>query len=323
VGTGDWWDEIVMQAVDRDLAMREGESVPNTLMALWVLPRAAALIEPVDPALAAEVRAWVEDLRAAARAQWNGRWYLRAWFGPDDVYGDDLLSPEAQIWALLADLPDADQRAMLREGLWDELEAHSEVGAARPEDGLVWHAVTGLLTWAYAELDGELAWRSLTHHTMAAYAEHNPDQWYGIWSGPDALGPDGGSWDSPVTPMIDFPIFNANQHALPLVALLRIAGIEPAPEGDGLRIGRRYAGHPLTVDTPLVRVRLTDEGLQGAYRAQVAGATALYLRLPEHPGRAWVDGERIQLPEQGEYLRLERTFEPGEVLTFLILSEAI
>ncbi len=321
LGTGDWWDEIDMQAQDRDLAAQVGESFPNTAMALWVLPKALALIEPEDPALAAEARAWVEDLRRAAAAQWTGRWYLRAWFGPDDVYGDAHLSPEAQIWALLSGLPDDAQRAGLLAEMDAALHADERVGAARPEDGLIWHAVTGLLTWAYADTDPQRAWRSLTHHTMAAYAEHNPDQWYGIWSGPDALGPDGGTWDSPVTPMIDLPIFNANQHALPLTALLRVAGVQPAPEGDGLRIGRRFSGHPLVVDTPLVQVRINEQGLQGEYRAQVAGSTALYLRIPEHPGRAWVDGQRIELPDEGEFLRLARSFEPGDRVTFLLLSD--
>ena len=44
--------------------MREGESVPNTQMALYVLQRAADLVEARDPALAAEIRGKVPALRA-------------------------------------------------------------------------------------------------------------------------------------------------------------------------------------------------------------------------------------------------------------------
>ena len=43
VRTGDWSDGIVFEADDRELAEEIGESIPNTQMAVWVLPRAAAL----------------------------------------------------------------------------------------------------------------------------------------------------------------------------------------------------------------------------------------------------------------------------------------
>src|SRR5262249_18538616 len=65
VGDGDWSDGIVFEAKDRQLAIAEGESVPNTQMAAYVLPLAADVIEPRDSALAAEVRAYASARRAA------------------------------------------------------------------------------------------------------------------------------------------------------------------------------------------------------------------------------------------------------------------
>ncbi|MCS6902442.1 MAG: hypothetical protein RMJ98_22535, partial [Myxococcales bacterium] len=54
--TGDWSDGITFEAKDKLLAVEKGESVPNTQMAIAILPRVADLIEPREPSLAAEIR---------------------------------------------------------------------------------------------------------------------------------------------------------------------------------------------------------------------------------------------------------------------------
>lgn len=318
VRTGDWSDDIVLEASDREVAEEQGESIPNTQMAAWVLPRAAALFDETDPGLAQEVRDWASQRRAAAQGEWVERWYRRAWFGPGEPYGEGHLDLEAQIWALIAELPNESRRDTLLHEIWTQLDGPSPVGARRVDGGMVWHAITGLLTWGYARHDAELAWGSLTRHTMAAYAEHNPEQWYGIWSGPDALGVDGGTWSSVVTPMTDWPVMNANQHALPLLALIRVAGIEPAPDGRGLRIDPAPAATSVTVDLPLLRITFDSSSLQGVYRPPVTGSNVLQLRVPAGATRAVVDGLDVPLLPGEPFVRVLLDFSAGDEIPFLV-----
>ncbi|MFH2008567.1 MAG: hypothetical protein ABI333_18415 [bacterium] len=318
VRTGDWSDGIVMEsAPDRELAEAQGESIPNTQMAVWVLRRAAALFDDSDPDFAREVRTWAAARRTAAQDEWVESWYRRAWFGPDEPYGEGHLNLESQVWALIASIPSQTQLATLLDAIYTELDEPSPVGARRVPGGLVWHAITGLLTWGYARHDPALAWGSLTRHTLAAYAEHNPEQWYGIWSGPDALGVNGGTWGSPVTPMTDWPVMNANQHALPLLAMIRVAGIEPSPEGDGLRVDPAATDEPVTVDLPLLRLTFSTGALEGVYRALETGTTVLRLRVPPGATRAEVNGVPVPLMG-GEFLPVLLTFSAGDEISFSI-----
>jgi hypothetical protein len=322
LGTGDWSDGITLEASDRARAEAEGESVPNTQMAAWVLPRVAALFEAEDPGFAAELRDWAEDRRTAAADQWVDSWYRRAWFGGGETVGEGHLDLEAQVWALIADVPTAGQREALLDEIATQLDDPSPVGARRVVGGYVWHAITGLLTWGYARQAPGRAWGALRRHTLAAYAAHNPDQWYGIWSGPDALGVNGGTWGSVVTPMMDFPVWNANQHAMPLVGLIRVAGLEPAAAGDGLRVAPTPpdagSGAPVTVDLPLVRVRWDGRALHVTYRALTRSRTALYLAVPPGAAEASVDGAAVSLPSAGEDLRVAVDLQAGQSLTVCI-----
>ena len=102
-------------------------------------------------------------------------------------------------------------------------------------NGGVW-AVNGLLAWAYATVDPELAWTSVAKQSFAAHASAYPEVWYGIWSGPDAYNAwfgsrPGETFVQPATPMRDFPVMNANAHAGPLLALFKVLGLEATAEG--------------------------------------------------------------------------------------------
>jgi len=318
VRTGDWSDGILFEAANRELAEEVGESIPNTQMAAWVLPRAAALFDADDPGFAAEVRDWAAQRRTAAQQQWVAHWYRRAWFGPDDPYGEGHLNLEAQIWALIAELPDVQRRDILLDEIHTQLDEPSPVGARRVPGGMVWHAITGLLTWGYARHDADLAWGSLTRHTLAAYATHNPRQWYGIWSGADALGVDGGTWGSVVTPMMDWPVMNANQHALPLIGLIRVAGIEPAPDGEGLRIDPAPASTTVTVDLPLLRLTFDAQSMQGVYRPVVTGSNVLQLRVPPGASRATVGGQDVPLPPGEPFVHVRLDYNAGDEIPFQV-----
>jgi hypothetical protein len=73
--------------------------------------------------------------------------------------------------------------------------------------------------------------------SLAAHAAAYPDVWYGVWSGPDAYNAwfgeraGGETFVQPATPMTEFPVMNSNAHAGPLLALLRVLGLETTPDG--------------------------------------------------------------------------------------------
>lgn len=290
VGSGDWSDPISMMVRNRFAFRRRGESGFNTAMALYVLPRAADLLTPTDPQEAEEIRAFVERLRAAMERAWTGRWFLRGWDGQGRPLGEEHLFLDANVWALIAKVGDARQRSLLVGHIHEKLDEPSPIGAwildrphpvrggALPEgwdcNGGVWAAINGLLTWAYALHDVELAWRSLQKQSLACHARTYPHVWYGIWSGPDAYNADyahrpGETFVHPATPMAEFPVMNSNAHAAPLLALLRLVGIETEP--DGIRIQPRLVGRGAwSLRTPLLQVEWDGSELR-TFTASIAG----------------------------------------------------
>lgn len=286
VGTGDWSDGIVAEeAPDRDLAVAAGESVPNTQMALWVLPLAKAL---VDTALAREIDARVPAYRAALYGAWAGDFYGRAYFGDGVLRYADVPNLEAQVWALVADAfaSDAD-RARTLGAIADRLDAPSPIGATLVPGGQVWPAISALLTWGWAKSDPERAWAHLARNTLTGHARAFPSLWYGIWSAPDGVSSTTGeAWFSLATPMTDFPTMNANAHAMPLLAALRVLGVEPT--ASGLRVAPRVPPMSVALRTELVDVTLSGGRLTGAYRPAgpgklevVLGAKSVVLEVPK------------------------------------------
>ncbi len=275
VGTGDWSDGIVMRASDRAVATSVGESVPNSQMATWVLPVAAAALFAGDP-LADELNAFAALLRAELAEEWTGAWFRRAWFDVDEPNGDAAIDLESQVWALIGDtFADDAQRDVLIDSVFTRLDEPSAVGATLVEGGQMWHAITALLTWGYNRSRPDLAYRSLKNHTMAAHAMHLPAQWFGVWSGPDGLIPTGGTWASPATPMTDWPVMNANQHALPLLALIRSTGLEPGSDG-ALHLRPAVLPAPSVVELPGITVRVDETGaVAGELRLLVDGTLRL------------------------------------------------
>lgn len=265
VGTGDWSDGIVSEAPDRDLAIALGESVPNSQEALYVLPLAAQLFDTRDPALAAELRSHVAPLCEAVKGTWTGQQFGRAYFGDGVLRGTEP-DLEAMVWALIGDcFVNPGDRAALVERARSKLDAPSPAGAMLSEHGQVWPAISALLTWGYLRSGrDDLARAHFERNTMAAHAVAFPNVWAGTWSGPDGLqGPDPGdpgpgmAWYSAATPMTDFPVQNNNQHAMPLWAMLKIAGVETLADGLQLKphgevalrtqlLDLDYRGHTLT-----------------------------------------------------------------------------
>src|SRR5262249_29285244 len=144
-----------------------GESVPNSQMALYVLPLAAVLIEGRDPALAQQMRDLVPGLKKAISDQWQGSWDARAvlWGGngrPISI-DRDRINLQAQVWPLISGwAAETGREATLIEVITTRLDndKSSRIGCPLVEGGEVWPAVSQLLTWGYTRSRPDLAWRS-------------------------------------------------------------------------------------------------------------------------------------------------------------------
>ncbi len=296
VRSGDWSDSIVLETALKDGLLgaaylnskQHGESVPNTQMALYVLPLLANLLRDFAPDVTREIEdGRLKRLEQAVQAQWNEKgWYNRAILRgmtnqPVPIDGFTL---EAQVWALLSGAAkDGGHEAALIERIEAALDGPSPIGASLVPGGMTWPAISQLLTWAYARTGRrELAWRSLNRHTFAVHAQQYPAIWFGIWSAPDGINGlnaehPGGTWSTPLTPMTDFPVMNANPDAMALLGLIRTCGIEPAPGGDGLVIRPAVPRRRFVLDMSLLRLEVDGAHIRGEYRAQAGGELNLYI----------------------------------------------
>jgi hypothetical protein len=295
IGTGDWSDGIVVGSPDRALAMEKGESVPNSQMALVVLPAVADLLGTRDPALAAEIRALLPRLRAAVEATWTGDHYGRAYFGDGVLHGARGVDLESQVWALIdRDLP-VERRAALVATVRRGLDEPSAVGATLTPRGQMWPAVSQLLTWGYTRTPGRLAMDHLGRASLTARATAHPDKWFHIWSGPDgADASDGDTWASPVTPMTDFPTMNNNVHAMAVLGALRVAGVEATSRGVRFAPPSTAA---LSIASATLDLDVTPAALRGVWRSRAGVERTLEVHAPAGTRieRARVDGAALEL----------------------------
>ncbi len=332
VRDGDWSDGIVTSnvlaagnaSINWGNTLAHGESCENTGMALWVLPLAASVLEPFDADLAARLVAPVESLRTALDAQWAGSWFTRAILRDAGdrpvVLGHDDIDLEAQPWPMIAGSVSAERLAALADSIATRLEDPSPVGAPLTPAGEVWPAVSQLLTWGETRVSPERAWRSLERQSLFNRAETYPENWIGIWTGPDGLEstPPGGTWASPVTPMTDFPALNQNVHAMALLALLRVAGIEPTT--DGLRIAPRIPRDSWVLDFPLVALDVNPVRIAISYRPIVDGTRVLHVEVPRESG-SWpvtVDGEASDAPIDSGFAAVPISFRARHPVTVIV-----
>jgi hypothetical protein len=339
VGDGDWADGVVIEnaaqrlffGVSFNQSVDNGESILNSQMAIYVFPLFANLIEHREPELAIRMRGYVPKLKDAVQKQFGERWYTRA------ILRDAVNQPvaidkytinlEAQPWAMISGL--AAERGVektLIDAIQGRLDGNAPTGAPYIErNGQISAAISQFLTWGYSRSRPDLAWQSLQKLSFANHAIYFPNVWYGIWTGPDSLNPvddpnyPGGTWVSPVTPMTDFPALNSNPHAMSLLALIRLAGIEPL--ADGLRIAPRIPKDAYTLDMPLLRVDVEPGSISGEYRAVVDGKRTLYVEIPANAAapHVTINGQNIATPEQfGGYVFVPLTFHKGEKVQFSV-----
>lgn len=323
IGTGDWSDGIVLEAPNRELAVAKGESVPNTQMAVAVLPRIADLVESRAPELAGEVRARVKDYRQALTSAHNDAHFYRCYFGDGKPRYADTINLEAQIWALIADTFDPGlARETLLQNVAARLDDPSPIGATLTPGAQVWPAISAPLSWGYARSDPARAWKHFTRNTMAAHAQAFPESWYGIWSGPDGVSSTSGwTWKSQVTPMTDFPVQNNNTHALPLLAALKLAGVEATAEG--LTLSPRIPSRKFSLRTALIELSQRGATLSGRYRPSGKTARTLSLEAPagERVESARANGKQVEVPSGAKTVTLSIDPKTEAELAFELITE--
>ena len=252
VGDGDWSDGISLFARDRRRFVAQGESVFNSALALYVLPRVADLLDDWNPAAAALARENSESIKQSVLKCWNGKWFYRGYDGAGHPIGNKHLFLEHHAWLLISRaLPD-DMAASVIKHIYEMLDEPSPFGQyvlyppkksfmniLKPGwdvNGGVWFAMNYLLTWGYGCYDPDKAWASLRKNSLAMKATVDPSIWYGIWSAPDCFNANhaqrpGETYFHLPTPTTDFPIMNLNVHAVYLAALIKLCGIEPQKSG--------------------------------------------------------------------------------------------
>ena len=314
VGTGDWSDGIVFEAADRELAKTKGESVPNSQMALWVLPLVGELVAARDPAVATEIGAYVTKLRDAVKRTRGAEFFGRAYFGDGALVRADRIDLEAQVWPLVSrDLLTADERRTLTAAIARDLGQGSKIGTPLQKGGQAWPAIGQLLTWGYTRVDDTLAYDELVHQSLAARAKAFPDLWHGIWSGPDGTEvTTGRTWSSVVTPMTDFPTANNNVHAMAMLGALRVAGIEPTARG--LRIEPHVPGRTFSFDTKVIALTQDGTTLEGRYSPGPGRERVLTFvpRAGERIVEATLNGTPVPIASE----------KPGEALDVLVKMPA-
>ncbi len=263
LSNGDWNDLVVIGHVPpekQDQVKKVAESVLNSAMASYVLEYYGKMLTSTgNEKLSAAACQLAAHLRQQVRDQWAGRWFRRAWLGPDLGWvGDEQLWLEPQPWAILGGAATLEQTAQLACSIDAMVRHDSPVGARLLSQGFekmsepageganggIWASINGTLVWALAQCDGAVAWEEWLKNTLAAHAEAYPDTWYGIWSGPDFYnsnlsqypgqtgfdrrfaGPNPPQdWFGLGANWTDFPVMNMHAHAWPLYSACKLLGV--------------------------------------------------------------------------------------------------
>jgi len=322
----DWNDGLIYTWAQKAFkeCVAESESVLNSAMAAWVFDEYARMLEYANPksALEKEVRASADAHREATRAQWNGKWFKRAWLGPTLGWlGDTTLWIEPQPWAILAGVTtEAQTRELIQ--IINSLLRSGPLGAAQMSDGpdmrskggtnvgtlelgAIWPSLNQTLVWALAGVDPGMAWTEWKRNSLAAHANAYPDLWYGVWSGNDSYNSPlakhpGGAANEPFFHGTDFPVLNVHAHACSLYSATKLFGGEFTGEGLDLNLGLPLDAYRF--ESPLVGVVKSKGRYEGWYAPSRQGHWSVRVRLPhEAAGRlshAEVDGKRFPVRKE-------------------------
>ncbi|MGA2633799.1 MAG: hypothetical protein ABSF16_06150 [Terracidiphilus sp.] len=329
---GDWNDGVVVVRVPEKLVgevREQGESVLDAAMASYVLDYYARMLTYAgDKATAGEALLKAEGQRQAVQANWSGRWFRRAWLGPNLGWiGDDRLWLEPQPWAIIGGAATPGQRETLVAALDELVRRPSPIGAmilnqaestpSKPdgvlENGGVWPSINGTLIWALAMAGGSSAWDEWKKNSLAIHAEAYPEIWYGIWSGPDCYNSvlskhpgqtmfaepskdgrkDPSDWGTNWT---DYPVMNMHPHAWPLYSAAKLLGVDF--HETGVRFNPALPLAEYEFSSPLLGFSKSQKGFSGWYAPATAGRWTIEIQL--------TDSEKVGLKQ----IKVNGTVEP-------------
>lgn len=349
---GDWNDGIVVSQVPASLmeeVSQKAETTLNSAMACYVMEHYARLLSYMgETSTAAEARAKAQAQREALRAQWEGRWFRRAWLGPHLGWlGDDQIWLEPQPWAIIGEAATREQSAALVNSINELVRAPSPIGAiiqskgtpamnspvGTMENGGVWPSINGTLIWALALEDGAMAWDEWKKNSLARHAEVYPNIWYGIWSGPDNFNGAGSRYpgqtrfaDSTSTNpkeradwgvnWTDFPVMNLHQHAWPLYTVAKQLGLEFHETGLRLKPVLPLAEYEFR--SSLLGFIRSPHGYRGLYAPSAAGNWEVEIHLPDTERRKFrevrINGQARSLESDSPVIRFQGESRPGSPL---------
>jgi hypothetical protein len=298
--TGDWNDFSTEFE-----HMTESDLV--TAQAAYIYPRLALVADRAGAqAFAAQLRAaGARDLATVRRQYVPGGWFARG-YATTTQLGAGAINAEPQPWALLAGAATRSQAGRLVKAYRRFLvgigapKGPTKIGAALAPSasdpavtqttepvingsaewpGGSWYAVDGWITWALAELAGQVpraaayAWNEFERNTLTAHAVAFPKHWDGVitvddecaayYQSPNSTCGIGLATGFGAVPGYDTQIMH--QPAYSLFDLLKLAGLETT--SSGYRIVPRLPMRDFSV-------RLPDVGI-----AQRAGLIRGYLRV--------------------------------------------
>ncbi len=343
----DWNDGLIYTWAYASMqeCIDQSESVLNSAMAAWVFDEYARLLDYAGnhSPLIQEARASAKQHREATSAQWNGKWFRRAWLGPKAGWlGESTLWIEPQPWAILSGATTPDQTRSLI-GTMNDLLRKGPLGAAQMsqgpdmrtsagngagtlEMGAIWPSLNQTLVWALAATDPAMAWQEWKRNTLAVHAESYPNIWYGIWSGND-------SWNSPIAKHpggaadeqyfrgTDFPVLNLHAHACMLYSSSKLLGIEFTPAGMKLNLNLPEATYRF--DSSLVGVVKSASRYEGWYMPSRAGNWTIEITLPAESAqtikRSEINGNPSPIKKQpGGTIHLSGASSPGKPLRWTL-----
>ncbi|HPD02592.1 MAG TPA: hypothetical protein PK245_04445, partial [Clostridia bacterium] len=357
--SGDWNDQAVYGRVplsQTKKVRKVGESMLNSAMGIYSFKTFSEMLRAAgESAAAEESEKWSKELKEAVKAQWNGKWFKRAWMG-DKVgwLGDDLLWLEPQPWAIIGGAADENLRGELVKNINDILMKDSPNGAALIqkssereensagldagvlENGGIWYAINGYLVWALAKEDGGLAFDEFLKNTRAYQAEAYPEIWYGIWSGPDSVNSVAAKYPgrtqnskNPITgkrekffkltvgvDWEDFPVLNLHAHTWQQYALFKLIGLEF--NATGFKIKPVIPKEKYQIRSRLFSFSRDGKSFRGVYRPLEGGKTEIEADLGAAVKSLKVNGESRKADGLSSVIKFEA--QGGEI-EFEIVTE--
>jgi hypothetical protein len=304
--TGDWSDFAT-----EFNQMTESNLV--TAQAAYIYPRLALVADAIgDGAFAAQLRAAGAHDLAVVKGQFvPGGWFARGYSGLRQL-GAGSIYAEPQPWALLAGAADPQQASRVVAAYRRFLAgvgapggparigsaiapASNDPGASEQSlppinnstewPGGAWYAINGQLTWALANLDGQVpnaaayAWDEFQRNTLATHATVFPNHWDGVISVDDECAAYYQANPSicgiGLTTAYDTQIMH--QPAYSLFDLLALAGVQAT--GSGYTIVPHLPMSSFNIRLP--RLGLAQQpGLIRGYLHTAGGAVAMRVAAP-------------------------------------------